>query len=79
MHLIESDSGTVRADGGNSAAAGAGAGDWFVLIDGTSASAISAVLAARFTGIQHPIRRCMISSGIYDLMWDLAKSDIAQA
>ena len=49
MHLIESDPALSGSTTEIPAAAGAGAGDWFVLIDGTSASAISAVLTARFT------------------------------
>jgi hypothetical protein len=75
MHLIESD---PRLSGPTTEIAGAGAGDWFVLIDGTSASAISAVLTTRFTGSSAPDQAAQISSGTYDLMWDLAKSDIAQ-
>ena len=35
MHLIESDAAIVGADHRNSAGAESGAGDWFVLIDGT--------------------------------------------
>jgi hypothetical protein len=79
MHLIESDPALSGSTTEIPAAAGAGAGDWFVLIDGTSASAISAVLTARFTGSSAPDQAMQISSGIYDLMWDLAKSDIAQS
>jgi hypothetical protein len=79
MHLIESDPALSGSTTEIPAAAGAGAGDWFVLIDGTSASAISAVLMARFTGSSAPDQAMQISSGIYDLMWDLAKSDIAQS
>jgi len=73
MHLIESD----PALSGPTAelAAAAGAGDWFVLIDGTGAAAISAVMAAHFTGSTAPSKP--VSSGIYHLMWDLAKADIA--
>jgi hypothetical protein len=79
MHLIESDPALSGSTTEIPAAAGAGAGDWFVLIDGTSASAISAVLTARFTGNLAPDQAMQISSGIYGLMWDLAKSDIAQS
>jgi hypothetical protein len=79
MHLIESDPALSGSTTEIPAAAGAGAGDWFVLIDGTSASAISAVLTARFTGSSAPDQAMQISSGIYDLMWDLAKSEIAQS
>ena len=78
MHLIESDPKLSGPTTEIPAAAGAGAGDWFVLIDGTGVSAISAVLAARFTGSSAPDQAMQISSGTYDLMWDLAKSDIAQ-
>jgi hypothetical protein len=78
MHLIESDAKLSGPTTEIPAAAGAGAADWFVLIDGTGASAISAVLAARFTGHSAPDQAMLISSGTYDLMWDLAKSDIAQ-
>jgi len=78
MHLIESDAKLSGPTTEMPAAAGAGAADWFVLIDGTGASAISAVLAARFTGRSAPDQAMLVSSGTYDLMWDLAKSDIAQ-
>jgi hypothetical protein len=78
MHLIESDPSLSGPTTEIPAAAGAGAADWFVLIDGTSASAVSAVVTARFTGHSAPDQATHISSGIYDLMWDLAKSDITQ-
>jgi hypothetical protein len=75
MHLVESDpklSGPTR----EIPAAGSGAADWFVLIDGTSVSAISEVMAARFIGTQAPHEAALISSGIYELLWDIAKSDL---
>jgi hypothetical protein len=77
MHLIESDASLSGPTAEIPSAAGAGAGDWFVLIDGTNVSAVSAILAARFTGTAAPTQATQVSSGIYDLMWDLAKSDIA--
>ena len=76
MHLIESDP-ALSGPTNEIPSAGAGAGDWFVLIDGTSASAITATLAARFSAA--PAHAAQVSSGIYDLMWDLAKNDIAHA
>jgi hypothetical protein len=79
IHLIESDPALSGPTTEIPAAAGAGAGDWFVLIDGTSASAISAALAARFTANSTPPQAMQVSSGIYDLMWDLANSDIPSA
>jgi hypothetical protein len=53
-----------------------GAGDWFVLIDGTDMNAISAAIAARFTGPAVLEGGTQISAGSYNLMWDLANSDI---
>ena len=52
-----------------------GAGDWFVLIDGAHVNAISAAIAARFTGsaFESGIK---ISAGSYNLMWDLARNDL---
>jgi hypothetical protein len=47
-----------------------------VLIDGTNASAVSSMLA-RFTGAAVPAMQ--VSSGIYNLMWDLANCDIPRA
>jgi hypothetical protein len=78
MHLLESD--TKRS--GPTAeipSASSGSGDWYVLIDGTHADAISALLAARFTGNAASAKAKLISSGIYDLMWDLSASDIPRA
>jgi hypothetical protein len=77
MHLIESDPALSGPTSEIPSAAGAGAGDWFVLIDGTSASAVSAAMATRFAAA--PAHAAQVASGIYDLMWDLAKSDIAHA
>src|ERR1700760_4421356 len=48
-----------------------GAGDWYVLIDGTDVSAISAVIAARFTEPAIFKGGTQISAGSYELMWDL--------
>ena len=55
-----------------------GARDWFVLIDGTHVGAVSAVIAERFTGPAAAPFPLPVSVGTYSLMWDLAKSDIAQ-
>jgi hypothetical protein len=75
MHLIESDAGLSGPTAEIPAATGAS--DWYVLIDGTEARAISAVMAMRFTGGAIPTAPIKISSGVYTLMWDLAKADIA--
>jgi hypothetical protein len=76
MHLIESDSTLSRPIGEVSSAASPGAGDWYVLIDGTHVSAVSAVIAARFADAAGFSPATVVSTGSYDLMWDLAKSDI---
>ena len=80
MHLIESDPALSRPiTDDHSIIANPGAGDWFVLIDGTDLNAISAVIADRFTGTAAFKPGVVISKGIYSLMWDLAKSDIPPA
>src|SRR3979490_227187 len=50
MHLIESDPALSKPLTNDASVASPGAGDWFVLIDGTHVNAISALIAARFTG-----------------------------
>jgi len=77
MHLLENDPKLSKPIGAAADASSPGAGDWFVLIDGTNVSAITTMMAAHFTGTTTPPSAELISSGIYDLMWDLAKSDIA--
>jgi len=76
-HLLESDAKLSGPTPEIPSAGKAGYGDWFVLIDGTNVNAITAMLATRFTGTSAPEACDLITSGIYDLMWDLAKSDIA--
>ena len=76
MHLLESDPVLSGPTTEIPSTASPGAGDWFVLIDGTDVSAISALLATRFTASTDPAQAAQISSGVYELMWDLAKSDI---
>ena len=77
MHLLESDPVLSGPTTEIPSTASPGAGDWFVLIDGTDVSAISALLATRFTASTDPAQAAQVSSGVYELMWDLAKSDIA--
>ena len=78
MHLLESDA-KLSGPTAEIPAAGSGFADWFVLIDGTDVGAITSTLAARFTGTAAPAGAQLISSGIYDLLWDLAKSDLPSA
>jgi hypothetical protein len=76
MHLIESDPLFSKPITDDPPVSDPGAGDWFVLIDGTEVDAISAVIAARFTESGAFGSAAQISSGIYRLMWDLASSDV---
>jgi hypothetical protein len=73
MHLIESDPALSRPIGDGASAAHPGAGDWFVLIDATRFDAAAAVITAQFSDV--PGAKA-VSTGVYNLMWDLAKSDI---
>jgi hypothetical protein len=75
MHLLESDA-KLSGPTGGIPAAGSSAADWFVLIDGTNVVAITSILAARFTGTAAPAGAELVSSGIYNLLWDLVKSDL---
>jgi hypothetical protein len=75
MHLIESDPVLSKPLTNDASASDPGAGDWFVLIDATGVNAIPAAIAARL-GDSTAFRSAFISSGIYQLMWDIAKSDL---
>lgn len=73
MHLIEGDPVLSRPITDDASAPNPGSGDWFLLIDGTD---VNAVRPARLTG-NPALKPLLVSSGIYRLMWDIAKSDIA--
>jgi hypothetical protein len=75
VHLIESDPALSKPITEDPAVPNPGAGDWFVLIEGTQVNAISAAIAARFAGSEFE-SGIKISAGSYNLMWDLARSDI---
>jgi len=75
MHLIENDPVLSKPLTDNPSASDPGAGDWFVLIDATNVNAIPAAIAARL-GDNTAFKSAAISTGVYDLMWDLAKSDL---
>ena len=50
--------------------------DWFVLIDGSDSHAIATLMTTRFAAIDGPLAS-QLSVGIYRLMWDLSRADIA--
>jgi hypothetical protein len=76
MHLIESDPALSKPLTDDPPVSDPGAGDWFVLIDATNVNAIPEAIAARFTGSDVFEGGIKVSSGSYELMWDLARSDI---
>jgi hypothetical protein len=76
MHLIESDPPLSKPLTDNPEASSPGAGDWYVLIDGTDVDAVTAILDKRFDRAIVPASAALISTGAYRLMWDLSKSDI---
>jgi hypothetical protein len=74
MHLIESDPVLSKPITDDPSAPNPGAGDWFVLIDGTDVSAIPP--AAALVNDNAALKPLVVSSGIYRLMWDIARSDL---
>jgi hypothetical protein len=75
MHLMENDPSLSKPLTDNASDSDPGAGDWFVLIDGTNVAAIDAAITALIAAPELAV----VSKGIYRLMWDLAKSDISAA
>jgi hypothetical protein len=75
MHLIENDPALSKPLTDEPASPNLGSGDWFVLIDGTHVNAISAAIAA-LVGDNSAFKSSVISTGAYNLMWDLSKTDI---
>ena len=78
MHVIESDPTLSKPITDDALAPNPGAGDWFLLIDGTHVNAILAAIEARFAGSAFE-QGIKISAGSYNLMWDLARSDIQRS
>ena len=77
MHLIESDPVLSKPLTDAPPASDPGAADWFVLIDAVDVNAVAAATAARFSGPSPFEGGIQVSAGIYKLMWDLARSDLA--
>jgi len=74
MHLIESDPILSKPITDDPSAPNPGAGDWFVLIDATDVHAVPA--AADRISDNVAFKPLVISTGVYNLMWDIAKSDL---
>jgi hypothetical protein len=78
MHLIESHPALSKPITDDPSVPNPGSGDWYVLIDGTHTDAISATLTTHFAAATFA-SATVISTGVYNLMWDLAKSDLSVA
>jgi hypothetical protein len=74
MHLLENDPALSKPLTADASASAPGAGDWFVLIDATETGAIPAA-SARISD-NAALKALVVSSGVYALKWDLAKSDL---
>ena len=74
MYMMECDPVLSKPLTDNPSTSDPGAGDWFVLIDATDVKAIPAVTARLEETAA--FKSAVISTGIYRLMWDLAKSDL---
>jgi hypothetical protein len=75
MHVIENDPLLSKPLTGNALDSEPGAGDWFVLIDATDVT--PANVATKHLTDNIAFRPMVISSGIYRLLWDIAKADIS--
>ena len=74
MHLIESDPALSRPITDDPSAPHPGAADWFILIDATDVSVLPATIARLRD--HAALKSALVSSGVYTLMWDLAKNEI---
>jgi len=76
MHVIENDPVLSKPLTGKASDSDLGASDWFVLIDATEiAPARNAVMRLTDNVAFKPL---VISSGVYRLLWDVAKADISK-
>ncbi|MGA2995322.1 hypothetical protein [Bradyrhizobium sp.] len=75
MHVIENDPVLSKPLTDKASDSDLGAGDWFVLIDATEiAAARDAVMRLTDNIAFKPL---VVSSGVYRLLWDIAKADIS--
>jgi hypothetical protein len=77
MHLLENDPALSKPITDDPSTPNPGAGDWFVLIDATDVGAVPA--AARRIKDNAAFKPLVVSSGVYKLMWDLARGDLPRA
>ena len=75
MHLLENDPALSKPITDDPSAPNPGAGDWFVLIDGTDVGAV-APAAARVKD-NAAFKPLVVSHGVYRLMWDISRNDLS--
>jgi len=74
IHLLENEPALSRPLTADASASAPGAGDWFVLIDATDVAAIPAAAARVNDNVA--FKPLVVSSGVYNLLWGLEKSDL---
>jgi hypothetical protein len=74
MHLLESDPGLSKSL--TDPTATAGSADWFVLIDGTSPSAVAPLARSHFADAAAAASAEIVAAGTYRLLFDLASADL---
>jgi hypothetical protein len=74
MHVLESDPRLSKSLTEDALRPNPGGSDWFVLIDATDVSAVPQ--ATSLVNDNVALKPLVISSGIYRLLWDLAKGEI---
>jgi hypothetical protein len=75
MHVLENDPVLSKPLTDNASDSDPGAGDWFVLIDATDVTPAQTTVKGLVDNIA--FKPMVISSGIYRLLWDIVKADIA--
>jgi hypothetical protein len=75
MHVIENDPVLSKPLTDTASDSDPGAGDWFVLIDATEIAPARTAVARLTDNIA--FKPLVISSGVYRLLWDVAKADLS--
>ena len=75
MHVIENDPVLSKPLTDTASDSDSGAGDWFVLIDATEIAPARTAVARLTDNIA--FKPLVISSGVYRLLWDVAKADLS--
>jgi hypothetical protein len=74
LHLVESDPELSKPL--DAVVPPVGAGDWYILIDGTDAEVVERIARDEFRSLVYSARGEQVSSDTYRLLWDAAKSEL---